>query len=280
MKVLAFLFALAPLAAQAHDAQRVVAVGGMITEIVYALGAEQRLAATDTTSTFPPAALRLPKVGYMRSLSAEGVMALRPGLLLATGDAGPRAALEQLRAAGVGVHILTNDHSVEAARQRIRQVADLLGVPSAGRDLEARFAAEWERTAAEVRRFAAGPRVLFILAHTPSNTMVSGEDTAAAGMIRLAGGRNALSGFKGYKPLTAEAVIAAAPDAVLITAEGLQAAGGAEAIWAKPGLALTPAAKNRHLVSLDALYLLGFGPRLPAAVRELAAELHKRGSAS
>ena len=278
MRALAFLLALAPLAALAQA--RVVAVGGAVTEVVYALGAESRLVATDTTSTFPPAALALPKVGYLRSLSAEGVVALRPDMLLATGDAGPRAALEQLRAAKVGVHILTNEHSVEAARQRIRDVAALLGLAAAGRDLEARFDADWTRAMAGLKRYADTPRVLFILAHTPTNTMVSGDETAAAGMIRLAGGVNALAGFKGYKPLTAEAVIAAAPDVVLITTEGLQAAGGAEAVWAKPGVALTPAAKQRRLVDLDALYLLGFGPRLPAAVRDLALRLHRKDASS
>jgi iron complex transport system substrate-binding protein len=272
--------ALAATPAAAQDGPRLVAVGGMVTEVVYALGAEKHLVATDTTSLYPPQALRLPKVGYMRSLSAEGVMALKPRLLIATGDAGPQAAIEQLRAARVGVHILPNEPSVEAARSRIRAIADLLGVPGAGRELEARFLADWERTRAELQRHSRVPRVVFILAHTPANTMVSGEDTAAAAMIRLAGGVNALSGFKGYKPLTAEAVIAAAPEVVLITTEGLHAAGGAAAIWAKPGLALTPAGRTRHLVHLDALYLLGFGPRLPAAVRELAAELHKRDAPS
>jgi iron complex transport system substrate-binding protein len=281
MKVLlAWALAWTPLAAPAQEPPRLVAVGGMVTEIVYALGAERLLVATDTTSTFPEEARRLPKVGYMRSLSAEGVMSLRPRMLIATGDAGPQAAIDQLRAAKVGVHILTSDPTVEAAQTRIRAVASLLGMESGGRELESRFLAEWQRTRAQLERYQGRPRVMFILAHTPSSTMVSGEGTAADAVVRLAGGANALSGFKGYKPLTAEAAIAAAPDVVLITTEGLQAAGSAAAIWAKPGLALTPAARNRRLIHFDSLYLLGFGPRLPSVVRELAGALHRGGAPS
>jgi iron complex transport system substrate-binding protein len=104
--------------------------------------------------------------------------------------------------------------------------------------------------------------------------MVSGEGTAADAMIRLAGGVNALSGVSGYKPLTAEAVVAAAPEVILITREGMEAVGGGKQLFRRPGLALTPAGKAKRVVALDALYLIGFGPRLPQAVRDLAGGLH------
>jgi iron complex transport system substrate-binding protein len=93
-------------------------------------------------------------------------------------------------------------------------------------------------------------------------------------MIRYAGATNVFSGFTGYKPFTAEAAIGAAPDVVLITTEGLETIGGAEKLWARPGLALTPAGAAKRVVAFDALYLLGFGPRLPDAVRDLARQLH------
>lgn len=256
-------------------AERVVSVGGGLTEIVYALGAGDRLVAVDSTSSWPAAAAALPRVGYMRQLSAEGVLSMRPDLVLTVPDAGPPAALAQLRAAGVRVERLAADFSFEALRLRIRHVASALGEEAAAERLDARLRAEWSATQIRVAAFRSAPRVLFVLAHGgAASALVAGEGTAADAMIRLAGGRNAISGFAGYKPLTPEAAAGAAPDVLLLTTESAAALGGAERLLQHPGLALAPAGRARRVVSLDALYLLGFGPRLPAAVRDLAERIH------
>lgn len=268
------LLAIPMAAAAAEPPRRVVAVGGGITEIVYALGAGDRLVAADSTSVHPPEAGRLPKVGYLRSLSAEGVLSLAPQLVLAAPDAGPPAVLRQIREAGIELVMLPNQHTVESLRANVRAVAAALGAEREGATLEARIASEWRAAQKAVMRPARPPRVLFLLAHSANNAMISGEDTSADAMIRFAGGINALAGVTGYKPLTAEAVVAAAPDVILVTREGLKAIGGAEGLFRRPGFRLTPAARSRRVVALDALYLIGFGPRLPQAVRELAGQLH------
>jgi iron complex transport system substrate-binding protein len=260
--------------AAAEPPQRVVAVGGAVTEIVYALGAGERLVAADSTSTYPPEARRLPRVGYMRSLSAEGVLSMNPNLVLATSDAGPPSVIRQIRNAGVRIEVLANDHSIESLRANVRGVAAALGASQRGAEFDARIAAEWSAVQQQVARYPTRPRVLFLLAHSSNNAMVSGDGTSADAMIRLAGGVNAFSGVNGYKPLTAEAVVAAAPEVILITREGVDAIGGVDQLFKRPGLALTPAGKNQRVVAFDALYLIGFGPRLPQAVRELAGQLH------
>jgi iron complex transport system substrate-binding protein len=254
--------------------QRVVSVGGTVTEIAFALGRGDRLVAADTTSGYPEAALALPRVGYMRTLSAEGVLSLKPQLVLVTADAGPPAALSQLRAAGVHVVSINADHSFDAVLTKVRSVGQALDAAGAAAALEKRLNDEWRQATARVESLPGKPRVLFLLAHAGNNPMVAGRDTAADAMIRLAGGVNAMAEFSGYKPLTAEAVAGAAPDFLLITREGVETLGSNEKVWSQPGLALTPAGRSRRLVSMDALYLLGFGPRLPAAVRELAERLH------
>jgi iron complex transport system substrate-binding protein len=253
---------------------RVVAVGGAVTEIVYALGAQDRLVAVDTTSTFPKAATKLPSVGYQRALSAEGVLAMAPQAVIGVVEAGPASALAQIRAAGVPLTIVPSEHTLESLRARVRAVADTLGIPEKGEALDRRIVAEWQESAHEVASYHTSPRVLFLLTHAGNSAMVAGEGTAADAMIRLAGGTNAAAGVKGYNPLTAEAVVIAKPNVVLITREGLDTIGGTDAVWTKPGMALTPAAANRRVVAIDALYLLGFGPRTPQAVRELAMQLH------
>jgi iron complex transport system substrate-binding protein len=266
--------AFAAAAAQAQVPARVVAVGGAVTEIVYALGAGERLVAVDSTSVYPAAALKLPKVGYMRTLSSEGVLAMNPQAVIATAEAGPKAAIAQIQSTGVPVTTVPSDHSFDTVRVRVRKVASALGLEARGDALEQRIVAQWSEAERAVAGHATRPRVLFLLAHTGNSAMVAGEDTAADAMIRYAGARNAFAGVQGYKPLTAEAAIAAAPDVVLITTEGLETIGGADRLWSRPGLALTPAGKAKRVVALDALYLLGFGPRLPQAVKDLAGRLH------
>jgi iron complex transport system substrate-binding protein len=260
--------------AGAQGPSRVVAVGGAVTEIVYALGAEDRLVAVDSTSIFPEAATRLPRVGYMRALSAEGVLSMRPQALIATAEAGPATVLAQIRSTGVPVTTVPSDHSLDSLRTRVRTIAAALGVEPRGAELEKRLLGQWREAERAVAGYATRPKVLFLLAHTGNTAMVAGEGTAADAMIRYAGATNVFSGFTGYKPFTAEAAIGAAPDVVLITNEGLHTIGGAEKLWARPGLALTPAGAAKRVVAFDALYLLGFGPRLPDAVRDLARQLH------
>jgi iron complex transport system substrate-binding protein len=130
--------------------------------------------------------------------------------------------------------------------------------------------------AAGAERASAGgaPKVLFVYARGAGTLMVAGRATPADAMIRLAGGRNAVEDFDGFKPLTAEAVVAAAPDVVLMLSRGVESLGGPAAIWTQPGMAQTPAAAQQRLVVMDDLYLLGFGPRLADAVRDLGRQLH------
>ena len=140
---------------------------------------------------------------------------------------------------------------------------------AAARELQARLDADWAQLGQQVAAAkGAKPRVLFILSHGPS-PQVAGKGTAADALIRFAGGVNVLNGFTGYRPMTAEAMASAAPDFILTTDEGIEALGGRDRFWQRPELALTPAYQRRAVVSLDALLLLGFGPRLPQAVRNI-----------
>lgn len=264
------LAALAVSPAQAQSAApRLVTVGGAITEVVYALGAQAQLVGTDTTSLFPDAAQKTPKVGYMRQLSAEGLLSLKPDAVITTTEAGPPVVLDQLRSAGVKLELIVADHTWAEVQRKVAAVGRAAARVVQAQALQAQLDAQWADVQAMVAR-ANGkkPRVLFILANaqTPS---VSGEGTAAHAMIAFCGGVNALGGFKGYRPMTAEAMAAAAPDVILLSTRSVEEQGGAEQFWQRPELALTPAFKRKALVHLDSLKMLGFGPRMPAAVREL-----------
>ncbi|AIO38541.1 hemin-binding periplasmic protein hmuT [Burkholderia cenocepacia] len=265
--------------AQAQAApKRVVVIGGALAETAFALGGGDtrgfRLVGTDTTCTYPDAAKRLPKVGYQRALSAEGLLSLRPDLVLASAEAGPPAAIAQVRSAGVAVTMFDERHDVESVRAKITGVARALDARDAGAALLERFDRDWQAAREAVAARPPGSaaqqqRVLFVLNHTGNQALVAGQRTAADAMIRYAGARNAMQGFDHYKPLTTEALAAAAPDVVLISDEGLAAVGGRAALLASPGFGATPAGRAQRVVSLDALLLLGFGPRLPLAVTTL-----------
>jgi iron complex transport system substrate-binding protein len=254
--------------APARAAQRLVVLGGALTEVVYQLGAQAQLVGTDTTSLFPEAAQRTPKVGYMRQLSAEGLLALRPDALLGTEEAGPRVVLEQVRSAGVRIELVPASHNWAEVQRKVAVAGQVLGRESAAQALLVRLDAEWARVQQQVAAAPRKPRALFILSHGGS-PMVAGTGTAADALIRFAGGVNAVTGFSGYRPWTAEALAEAAPDVLLNTTQGIEAMGGEGAFWQRPELALTPASARKALVAMEANHLLGFGPRLPGAVQEL-----------
>lgn len=269
-------------AAWATSERRIVSIGGALTETLYALGAQGDLVGTDTTSLFPEAARQLPSVGYARALSAEGVLSLRPTLVVASQEAGPPAVLRQIESARVPLALLDAGHRFEGVVARTQRLAELCGRVEVGRALVAELQQRWAHAQDQVAKRAAhgksAPRVLFVLSHSMAQVRVSGGGTAADAMLRYAGTVNVLGGIDGYKPLTPEAAIAAAPDVILATEQGLQAAGGIDGLLKAPGLAQTPAGRARRVAALDALLLLGFGPRLPQAVAALADALHGKAA--
>lgn len=257
-----------------YDTSRIVSINGAVTEVVYALNSGSKVVGVDTSSVYPEEVTKLPKIGYQRRVSAEGILSLRPSLVIATTEAGPPEAIAQLQNAGVSVLVVTEKPTVEGARERIRSIARALQADEVGQGLIRALDADLERVRAKLQNVASKPKVLFIYARGQGTLLISGAGTSADEMIKLAGGVNAVTGYQGFRPLTAEAVVAAAPDIVLLPERGLQSIGGAENLLALPGLRQTPAGKNRLVIAMDDLYLLGFGPRTGRAVEDLALLLH------
>lgn len=244
-----------------------------MTEIVFALGLGERIVGVDTTSVYPETTKALAKIGYLRTLGAEGILALRPDLLLIAPEAGPSGVLEQIERAGVTLRRIAAPTSAAGAVDKIREVGAALGVTSQAEILAKRVAETWTTATKAVAAYPSRPKVLFILAHAGGSPMIAGRGTSADAMIKLAGADNGAAAFEGYKTMSAEAVLAADPEVILISTEGLASLGGASALWNNPALAASRAGRSRHLVAMDSLYLLGFGPRLPDAVEELARRL-------
>lgn len=279
LAVLLSLLAGTAIADEYPDARRVLSIGGSVTEIVYALGEQGRLIGRDTTSSYPPEAVELPDVGYVRALSPEGVLSVRPDLILSEDDAGPPETVAVLKEAGIPFITIPGGTDADALAGKIEAVAEALGVP-------AKAAAPVADLRADLATLAGagidGPakKVMFILSLQGGRVMASGTGTEADTIIRLAGAENAVQAFTGYKPLTDEAITAAAPDVILMMNRG-EATSSHDApnadLLAMPAISTTPAAKTGSVIRMDGLYLLGFGPRTGKAALELHDAIYGAG---
>jgi iron complex transport system substrate-binding protein len=255
-----------PVAARAAPL-RVVVVGSALTEIAFALGQGHRVVAVDSSSRFPAVAAGLPQIGYMRALPPEGIVSLRPDLLLLSSEAGPPDAVAVLHAARLTLVVIEDKAGPAAVAAKIDAVARALGVDGAG--LAAAFAADAAALDAAVAAMTR-PRTLFVLSLSRGAPLVSGRGTHAARMLDWAGGQNAVDAFQGYRQLAAEAALAAAPDCIVMMSHALAEAGGADGVFASPQLRFTPAAAARRVVGIDGAYAFGWGPRAAHARRDLA----------
>jgi iron complex transport system substrate-binding protein len=257
------------------DTPRTVALGGDITETVYAVGAQQQLVGVDSTSQWPAAAHQLPDVGYVRQLAAEGMLALRPQLIIATHDAGPPQVIAQLRDAGVRIETMPVTTTPADVAAKIRHIGQLLGRPDVAEQLARENEGEYAALARDVAAMTRHPRVVFLMSAGAGSPLAAGRDTAASRAIVLAGGVNAGDGFAGYKPVSAEALVGLAPDAILLMRERADALGGIDGVLKLPGVALTPAGRARRIAFVDGQALLGFGPRNAAHELLLQRELSR-----
>lgn len=261
-----------------ESVDRIVSLTGDITEIIFALGMGEQVVGVDSSATYPPAATRdLPNIGYQRRLSAEGILALNPTLVIGDEAAGPPEALAQIRSAGVPVALTPDPPTLEAPGQKIRFVGQALGLAEQGEALAAQVEAEIAAARAAAERQPTTPRVVFLYLRGIDVQQVAGADTAADAMISAAGGTNAATeaGIVAFKPLSPETMIAAQPDVLLVPAKGLESVGGIDGLLRIPGLADTPAGRERRVVALDDLYLLGMGPRTGQALQELVTAFHE-----
>jgi iron complex transport system substrate-binding protein len=256
------------------DFARTVSIGGAITEILYALGLEGRLVGVDTTSLYPAAALHdKPNVGYMRQISAEGVLGLNPTLILAIQGSGPRETMELLETAKVPLVLVPETFTEEGLVEKIKLVGHAMGVDARAECLAGAVGTDLAQLRALRAKVTKPVRVMFVMSLLNGRAMVAGHKTAADEIIQLAGATNAVDDYDGYKNIADEAIVAAKPDVVLSIERGKDSL-QAEAVYTHPGFALTPVAANKGFITMDGLYLLGFGPRTAAAARDLSVKLY------
>lgn len=255
--------------APAWAQQRIVTVGGDITETVFALGAGPKVVATDTTSHYPIAVEDLPKVGYLRGLSAEGLLSMRPDLIIISGAAGPETTLELLRGSGVNIVEFASEYHPQIIHQKIDGIAKALQRTAAAPALHRQVDSDLQRLAQATPQLGSDRTMLFFATLSDGAPRAAGRDTAAQGLIDLLGGKNVFAQRSGYQSLSLEAAVQAEPDWIFVLRNYAMQDSSAAQAARHPALALTRAAREGRIFMVDVEPLLQFSPRTPAAALEL-----------
>ena len=252
--------------------ERIISLNGSTTEILFALGLGANIVGCDASSTYPKQVKeKLPSVGYQYRLNAEGILSLKPTLVIGRADVKPPQVVEQLRMAGVTVLLFKEPRTFDEAKQRLRTIGKAVGRQERATALISALEKDIEMLKSKLtaRQGQAKPKALFLYLRGPQTAFVLGRDSGPGAMLEIVGATNAAGKIKGTKPMTAEAVIAAQPDVYVLFELGLKSIGGVEGLLKIPGLAQTPAGRNKRVVSMDGLYLSGFSPRCGQAALDL-----------
>ena len=252
-----------------NEQTKIVSLNGTLTEILCALGYEKNIVGVDVTSTYPASMRKLPKVGHNRNIQAEGVLSLQPTLVVGKkGEIKPELE-QQIKAANINLQMFEMTPTPEGTQQLIATMAQQLNKTKVGEELNNKIKTQL----GQVEKIENAPKVLFVYARGTGTMMVAGDGTSVQQMITLAGGQNAISGFKEFKPLTAESLIKANPDVILMFDSGLKSLEGPEGLLKAPGVKETNAGRNKAFITMDGQFLNGFGPRLGEAALELNKKL-------
>ena len=255
------------------DTTRIAAAGGSITEILYFLGAEERIVAVDSTSNHPEAATQLPSIGYVRALSAEGLLSLSPTLILGEHDMGPPEVLEQVARTGVSIVYVAEDPSAAGIIAKVRCVAAVLNLAEAAAPL---IASRLDPLVASLDKFRAAdgpkPRAALILDANNGVPIAAGADTSGHGLLQMAGAENPFAGLSGWKPVSAEAMLNADPEYIVVSQRGADGSPGDSS--AHSGLRSAAFGDSNRVIAMDAMASLGFGPRTLSAALALARRMH------
>lgn len=262
---------------------RVVGVSKQINEYLYEIGAESVLVARDLTSIYPPAIRSLPSVGYHRALSAEGIISMRPTMLLTDGNLGPDAVVEQVKKVGIPVVVMTPGSTVDSAQALMAQLGERFNRKAAADSVIAQWKRDMDAAIADSARWAGAPRPRVLVMHfgqLNNSYLALKRGSAADRIINWAGGVNAVDSVGGMMRLTPELIARAAPDVIIATDVGFDRVGSAAKFATLPGVALTPAAKSGRVYRVDETEVMYFGPRTPASIRKIAGWLHADSAAS
>lgn len=270
---LALSSALAWACDEAKNTSRIAIAGGSLTEIVYLLGLEDRIVATDTTSVYPEAAQSFPSIGYVRALSTEGILSIEPSLLLSEDDAGPPHVMKQLEDLGVEIQTVPAEQTARGIIDKALCVAKILGVPESEQAaLEESLHGE-EIRLDSTREQLKEVRATVIFGINDGIPTVGGEGTSGHSLLEMIGLRNTFGSVSGWKPVSLESMVEANPQVLIVPQRALDISGGQELVIESKSIQMTEAGKREQYVVADTMALMGFGPRTLSTAADLAEQV-------
>ena len=270
----------------ANDAKeaRYVVISPIYNEIIWALGAQDRVVGVDLSTTYPPEVKKVQTVGYHRALSAEGILSLHPTAIIHDGNIGPPNVIQQLQSLNIPMKTFTaKNDSFDGAKALIREMGAYFHKEARAEELCNTLDAQKAASLEKVKPYADHPRVAVIHFGRASNVyMVVGKGGGGDGggvsqMIELAGGEMAVE-TKGMQRMESPEIIAQAnPDVILLTDFGYDRLGGSlDQIKALPGVATSNAAKTGRIYRIEENVLNYFGPRSGENIEKVAAIIHQK----
>lgn len=256
-----------------HAQQRIITAGSAITETVCALGDCDKIVASDRTSLYPAQIQQLPSIGYRSGINAEGILSLKPTLIIAEKEYVEEAVLQQLKSGNVKLVIIDKRVTFDDIKKAIIQIGQALGKDADAKKLVAKNEAELAEAKGWLKRATASPKALCVYNRGTSTMNIAGDETFGE-ILKYTGATNAVAGVTGYKPLNTEALIAADPEYLIMLSSGVESLGGIDGVLKVTGVAQTTAGKKKQIVVIDALKLTNFGPRFGETVKELVQQLH------
>lgn len=271
--VLAFSSVMIWACEEAKDTSRIAIAGGSLTEIVYLLGLEDRIVATDTTSVYPEAAQSFPSIGYVRALSTEGILSIEPSLLLSEDDAGPPHVIKQLKDLGVEIRTVPEEQTARGIIDKALCVAKILGANESERVSLERILQTEEARLDSIRKQLVDVRATVIFGINDGIPTVGGEGTSGHSLLAMIGLRNSFDNVSGWKPVSLESMVEANPQVLIVPQRALDISGGQKIVIESKSIQMTEAGKKEQFVVADTMALLGFGPRTLSTAADLAEQV-------
>ena len=253
--------------------ERIVTVGGSITEIVFSLNQGHRVIAVDQSSTIPNHVTKLPQVGYIRSISAEGILSIEPTKILTTSDIGPPNIVDQIKSTNVNLHVYNSPKSFEDIISLVKSIGKDLEVPKEAEELISNMNKSLKGIEKIVSKRDTNPRIAFFMgmggASTLSSFNAAGGGTRADYLIEFIGGKNIFkTSFKRYSKVDIETLIDYNPEVILIASMELND-GLINNIMSDKSLMHIDAVSKKHVYIIDLGYNLTFGSNFINAATEL-----------